>query len=125
LSGFWAWVGSTGASGAFWAPFEDQIEPTQAQKPLNSPVSSDEEEEPVIPLPTGNKEAVDLSTNTPTGANTLATEREIQFQAGKSFLESIASHKHKSDIFFIARQIQALHIFIEIKIKIKIKIKKK
>ena len=92
---------------------EAPIEPTQAQQPLNSPVSSDEEEEPVFPLPTGNKETVDLSTNTPTGANTLATEREIQFQTGKSFLESVASHKHKSDVIFIARQIQAQHIFVE------------
>jgi hypothetical protein len=104
--------GGRSSKGAQKAP-EAPIEPIQAQKPLNSPVPSDEEEETVIPLPTGNKEAVDSSANTPTGANTLATEREIQYQAGKSLLESVASNKHKSDVLFIARQIQTQHIFVE------------
>jgi len=104
--------GGKPSKGAQKAP-EAPIEPIQAQKPLNSPVPSDEEEETVIPLPTGNKEAGDPSANTPTGANTLATERETQFLKGKSFLESIALHKHKSDVIFIARQIQTQHIFVE------------
>jgi len=104
--------GSKSSKGAQKAP-ETPIQPTQAQQPLNSPVSSDEEEEPDLKLPTGNKEAVDTNTNTTTGESTSVPEKETQFQAGKSLLESIASNKHKSDILFIARQIQAQHIFIE------------
>ena len=86
--------GGRSSKGAQNAP-ETPIQPTQAQQPLNSPVSTDEEEEPVLNLSTGNKEAVDTSTNTTTGASTSVTEKETQFQAGKSLLESIASHKHK------------------------------
>ena len=104
--------GSRSSKGAQKAP-ETPIQPTQAQQPLNSPVSSDEEEEQDLKLPTGNKEAVYTSTNTPTGESTSVTEKETNFQAGKSLLESIASNKHKSDTLFIARQIQAQHIFVE------------
>ena len=81
------------SSGVTSNPVPDQHQP-------NSPASTGEEEGTNSPLPTGNKEVVDTDTYT-------------SFHAGKTLLETVASHKHKSDTIFVARQTQAQHIFVE------------